>query len=313
MSFQGVVLQQVIFFATVLLIGFVVTASGLLTSETVDHVQKFMMRITLPFLILTSVANGGTREELFEMWPFIIIMTFMFILGFVIGYISGRLIGLKQPELGTHICSTSFINSALIGFPILDAVFPERSGLYMAAYLVVETVMTWTAGAAILSSAKGSASVNFKKMITPSTICLIIGLAMIFIGFRPRGMVWEAMTGVGNTQKYIGLLYIGCDIGRRGFKKLFERPKVLFTVPVKLIIVPVAFFFILKATGLISDEMLLAGTIFAMLPSMLVITVLAQEYDAAPDYAVASLLATTICCLFTMPAVFSFLSGFCNL
>ena len=58
---------------------------------------------------------------------------------------------------------------------------------------------------------------------------------------------------------------------------MFEKPKVFLTIPIKLIIAPVAFFFILKATGLVSDEMLLAGTIFAMLPSMLVITVLAQE------------------------------------
>ena len=136
---------------------------------------------------------------------------------------------------------------------------------------------------------------------------------MIFAGFRPTGKIWEAMTGVGNTQKFIGLLYIGADIGRKGFKKLFENPKVLLTVPVKLVIVPFVFFFIVKATGLVSDEMLLAGTIYAMLPSMLVITVLAQEYDAAPDYAVAALLATTTCCLFTMPFVFTFLAGFCTL
>ena len=150
-------------------------------------------------------------------------------------------------------------------------------------------------------------------MITPSTVALGIGLLMIFLGIRPTGTAWEAVTGVGNVQKYIGLLYIGADIGRRGFKKLFEKPKVFLTIPIKLIIAPVAFFFILKATGLVSDEMLLAGTIFAMLPSMLVITVLAQEYDAAPDYAVASLLATTVGCLFTMPVVFSFLAGFCGM
>ncbi|MCD8035842.1 MAG: AEC family transporter [Clostridiales bacterium] len=313
MDFQGIVLQQVIFFATLFLIGFIAAGTKFVSSETVDHVQKFMMKITVPFLILTGVANGGTREELLQVWPFIFLMFFMFVLALVIGFLSGKLIRLKQPELGAHICSTSFINSALIGFPILTAVFPENSGLYMAAYLIAETIMTWTAGVAILSSAKGKAQVSIRKMITPSSIALIIGLVIIVAGIKPSGIVWEAMTGIGNTQKYIGLLYIGCDVGRRGFKKLFEKPKVLFTIPVKLIIVPLAFFFIVKATGLVSDEMLLAGSIFAMLPSMLIITVLAQEYDAAPDYAVASLLATTVGCLFTMPVVFGFLASFCNL
>ncbi|GFI61549.1 hypothetical protein IMSAG049_00708 [Clostridiales bacterium] len=146
-------------------------------------------------------------------------------------------------------------------------------------------------------------------MITPSTIALAIGLAMIFSGIKPTGTIWEAMTGVGNVQKYIGLLYIGADIGRRGFKKLFEKPKVLLTIPIKLVAVPIVFFFALRSLNVVSYEMLLAGTIFAMLPSMLIITVLAQEYDAAPDYAVASLLATTVGCLVTMPVVFGFLAN----
>ena len=313
MDLQGIILQQIIFFATVLLIGFAAAKSKFITSECVDQIQKFMMKVTLPFLILTSVANGGTRDELFQVWPFVFVMFFMFALAILIGFLSGKLMRLKQPELGCHACSASFINSALVGFPILTAVFPERSGLYIAAYIIVETKMTWTAGVGILSAGKGKAQISFKKMITPSTVALVIALALIFAGFTPKGTVWEAMTGVGNVQKYIGLLYIGADIGRRGFKKLFEKPKVFLTVPIKLIVVPVLFFFILKATGLISDEMLLAGTIFAMLPSMLIITVLAQEYDAAPDYAVASLLATTVCCLFTMPVVFTFLAGFCTI
>ena len=313
MDLQAIIFKQIIFFATVLIIGFGATRLKLLTSECIDQLQKFMLKLTLPFLILTSVINGGTRAELLQVWPFVFVMFFMFGLAIVVGFVSGKIFGLKQPELASHACSTSFVNSALVGFPILTAVFPERSGLYIAAYLIVETIMTWTAGIAILSSTKGKAQINFKKMLTPSTIALIIALAIVLIGFKPKGVVWDAMTGVGNVQKYIGLLYIGADIGRRGFKKLFEKPKVFLTVPVKLVIVPFLFFFILRATGLVNDEMLLAGTIFAMLPSMLIITVLAQEYDAAPDYAVASLLATTICCLFTMPFVFSFLAGFCTL
>ncbi len=313
MNVQGIVLQQVIFFATVLIIGFAATSTGLLSSESVDHIQKFMMKIIVPLLIITSIANGGTREELFEVWPFVFLMFFMFFLAIGIGFLSGKMLGLKREELGAHTCSVSFINSVLIGFPILEAVFPERSGLYIAAYLIVETVMTWTVGVAILSASKGKAQVSLKKMISPTSIGLVIGLILVFAGIRPSGTVWEALTGIGGTQKYVGLLYIGADIGRRGFKKLFEKPKVFTTIPIKLIIVPIVFFFVVKFTGLVSDEMLLAATIFAMLPSMLIITVLTQEYDTAPDYAVASLLATTVGCLFTMPFVFSLLAGFCTL
>ena len=100
MNVQGIVLQQVIFFATVLIIGFAATSTGLLSSESVDHIQKFMMKIIVPLLIITSIANGGTREELFEVWPFVFLMFFMFFLAIGIGFLSGKMLGLKREELG---------------------------------------------------------------------------------------------------------------------------------------------------------------------------------------------------------------------
>lgn len=96
MELQGIIFQQIIFFATVLLIGFAVSRGKLITSECVDQLQKFMIKVTLPFLILTSVANGGTREELFEVWPFVFVMFFMFGLAIVIGFVTGKIMGVSQ-------------------------------------------------------------------------------------------------------------------------------------------------------------------------------------------------------------------------
>lgn len=41
-----------------------------------------------------------------------------------------------------------------------------------------------------------------------------------------------------------------------------------------------------------------------MLPSMMVITMLAHEYECFPEYASAALLSTTVLSLATMPFVF---------
>ena len=42
MDVSGIVTQQIIFFATVLVVGFAATKTKLLSSETVDNIQKFM-------------------------------------------------------------------------------------------------------------------------------------------------------------------------------------------------------------------------------------------------------------------------------
>ena len=112
------------------------------------------------------------------------------------------------------------------------------------------------------------------------------------------------MTAVGGTCKYFALIYIGADIGRRGFKTLVEKPKVFLTIPIKLIIAPVVVFFLFKFIGVLSSEDLMMITILAMLPSMVVLCMLAADNGSDADYATAGLIAVSYTHLGERPAVF---------
>jgi len=309
MEYFNIILQQVGFFTTALAVGIVSYRVGFITDELVANMSRLMMKVILPLLVVTVVANSGTRDELFSVWPFALACFGMYFIHIVISYVSGKAVGLKKPEINAHVGSTSFVNSAIIGYPIIMEMFPETSGLYIAAFLVVETFTTWTAGVMILSGANGKGKIDFKKMITPMTVALAIGIVMVLVDIHPQNIVWETLTGIGGIQKYFGLLYIGAVIGQRGLKKLFAKPKVFFTIPVKLLLCPLAVFFIFNMLGLTHDS-LIALTVFSMLPTMLVITILSIEHDAAPDYASGAILATTLSSLVTMPLVFYIISFF---
>jgi len=309
MEYFNIILEQVGFFTTALAVGIISYRVGFITDELISNMSRLMMKVILPLLVVTVVANGVTREQLFSVWPFALACFGMYFVHIVISYASGKLVGLKKPEINTHVGSSSFVNSAIIGYPIIMEMFPETSGLYIAAFLIVETFTTWTVGVMILSSANGKGKLDFKKMVTPMTIALLIGIIMVLVDIHPQNIVWDTLTDIGGIQKYFGLLYIGAVIGQRGLKRLFAKPKVFFTIPVKLIICPLAVYFIFSMLGLPHDS-LIALTVFLMLPTMLVITVLSIEYDAAPDYASGAILATTLSSLVTMPLVFYIISFF---
>jgi len=295
---------QISFFATTLTVGFLSVNSGLVTDENVTSFSKIMIRVFIPIMILTVTASSGTRADLLSMGPFFIVACLMFAILLAVAFISAKLLGYKSPLLNVHVCSSAFVNSALLGYPIITVMFPKEVGLAMATFLIAETLVTWTVGAAILTFGTGEGKMDFKKMITPVTVCLIIAVIMVMLEVNPTGIIWDSLHGIGSTQKYTGLIFIGMDIGRRGFKKLFENPKVLFTVPVKLIIGPICVFLILRALNIVSYNYLIIVSIFSMLPTMMLITMLAQEYDCAPDYATGALLCTTVSSLATMPLVF---------
>lgn len=311
MELFNILIRQVGFFSTALIVGFAAQRTGFFTSQTIDSLSRIMMKVVIPLMILTVVASSGSRSEFLASWPFMICCFLMYGINMTVGLISGKILRLKKPQINTHICSVSFQNSAILGYPIIIAMFPEKSGIFIAGFLIVETLLCWTVGVLIITSGTGSGKIDLKKMITPMTVALVIGIMMVFADIHPKNVVWDALTGIGGIQKYLGLLYIGADIGRKGFKKLFANPKVFCTVPVKLIISPLILFFILISTKIADMDSIIAITVFSMLPSMLVITILAQEYNCAPDYATGAILATTVACLFTMPIVFYIVSMVC--
>ncbi len=309
MDLFSIVLTQVGFFATALAVGFIAQRIGFITETMIQSMSKIIMKVLVPLLVLTVTASSGSLSEFVSAWPFALVVLGMYAIHIAISFITGKIAGLKRPEINAHVCSCSFVNSALIGYPIIMAVFPEKSGIYIAVFLIVETIVTWTVGLMIVSSASGSGKIDLRRMVTPMTIGLVIGLLFILFSIRPQNIVWDTLTGIGGTQKYIGLIYIGADIGFTGFKKVFKDIKVFLTIPVKLIIAPLCVFFIFKFIGVDAD-MVTAVTIFSMLPSMLIITILSKEYNAAPDYASGSILITTAASLVTMPLVFYIISFF---
>jgi len=309
MEYFNIILNQVCFFTTALAIGFIARKVNFITDEMIASISKLIMKVIIPLMVLTITANSGTRNELLSVWPFAFVVLGMYAIHIAISFVTGKALMLKKPEINSHICSCSYVNSALIGYPIIMAMLPEKSGLFIAVFLIIETFVTWTVGVMILSSATGKGEINLKKMVSPMTVGLSIGVIMVLLNIRPDNVVWDTLTETGAIQKYLGLVYIGADIGRRGFKKLFAKPKVFFTIPVKLLLCPLAVFFIFSALG-IPHDMLMAITVFSMLPSMLVITILTTEYNAAPDYGSGAILATTTACLVTMPIVFYIISFF---
>ena len=144
-EYFNIILNQVFFFSTCLAVGFAAQRIGFITDDMVFAISKFMMKVIIPIMVLTLTASSGTRSELISVWPFGLCVIGMYIIHFAVSFLSGKILGLKKPEIKTaHICSCAFVNSALIGYPIIVATVSGKVGdFFIAVFLIVETVVTW--------------------------------------------------------------------------------------------------------------------------------------------------------------------------
>ena len=306
----NILLNQMFVFFTLIAIGFAAQRIKLLNDMSIDALSSLVVRLILPCMVCTTVVNGATIEGVLDKIPFFLCSFLMIGILLVIAFISSKLMRMKPPTSYINMAVIGFPNTGFIGYPLLLAMFPETGALAVAVYVIVDQVTFWTIVPVLTKPQISVRDISLKKLINPPFISLIVGLVLIALNIHPSNVAWDTVTNVGSTSKYFALIYIGADIGRKGFKSIVKIPKVFLTIPIKLIFAPIAVFFILRAIGVLTAEELIMITTLSMLPSMVVVCMLAAQNKSDDEYATAGLIVTTLCSMVTMPLVMKFITGF---
>ncbi|MEA5083037.1 MAG: AEC family transporter [Lachnospiraceae bacterium] len=297
-----VLIGQMEMLAALIFLGFFGQRAKLLTSENIDHFSTIVTRMILPFLLLTSVGGGGSREQLFGMWKFFLCTVFMLSLALLIGFCVSRVIGLQQPTKNMHILVTALGNGGFIGMPLIAVMFPKTSGLVIAVFAFVEAAIYWVVGPAVADTR--SKGINLKNLATPMTISIGLGLLLVILNINLEGNVlWETMANVGATTKYFAAIYIGLDFGRKGFKVLFAKPKVFIAMPFKLIVFPIITYLVFGKTGILYGDQLTMLVILTATPTGMAVPLIAKQANSDEAYATAGTMVCTLLCIVTIPFV----------
>ena len=296
-------LEQMKMFFILIAAGMTFQRLGLVSDENIDGFALVNIRVITPVMLITVISKGS-REDMSNMLPFLICGLSAMLISLGIAYISGKAFRIAQPTRNIHTAVAGLGNGAMVGYPLLLSIFPEKAHLAIAVYAIVDAFIVWTA-VPILADPKGR--VNLRKLINPITVSAFIGLAMMLMNIRPKNIAWDTLTEFGGTVKYASLLYIGMDIGRKGIKRIFGRPIVLSVIPVRLILTPAVIFLIIGAVNVLSREFMMMLLVLSMTPSVMCITMVARTMGSDDDYATGAMISTTITSLLTIPLMMRFI------
>lgn len=296
-------INQMVVFATLIVIGIGAQKLKLLNDANIDSITALIVKVTMPLLIITMIPAGGTKEDILMMFPFLLCAIFSTATVLSLGWISSRFLPLQQATKNIHAGCAGFGNTSFIGYPLILAMFPETGPLAIAVFALVDNLMVWTIGPILANPDVENKKIDFSRLVSPITISVIAGIVLLFFNIHPQNLAWQSLSDTGNMSKYLALLYIGADIGRKGLKRLFHRPIVLLTIPIKLIAAPAVVFFLLNLIGVISQEYIVILTVLSMTPTMVSISMQARMYGSDDEYASAAVIATSICSIITMPAM----------
>ena len=338
MSTLSILINQLGMFVIYILAGIILIRTKVLNRENMEVVSRLVIKLALPVMIFTNTVNGVDKEMLFHSLSILGIAFFMYICLFGLSFLSGKMFHLQGDHQQLYSAMSAFGNIGFMGIPIVTSIFPERGMLYISVFTMIDQLMLWTVGVRLTSKAgdrvekvseiqsscgqvkadrknvavERSAtdrtvdkrvSFDFKKLINPVTVAIVLSLIFILAGIQLPEILNTAFSKIGATATPLAMIYLGGVFACMDVRKYVCKLDYYGIVVIKMLIFPVIFYLI---QGLlpISAEIRMTMTLTSAMPVMSSVVMMANAYGTDGDYAMGGILVTTVCSIVTLPLVY---------
>jgi len=308
----GIIVQQIFVLLVLALVGVIATRRRIIHGEIKTGLSKIVFNVTLPFLIITRISSLEIDQTDFLDWGIVIILVFASILFFMlIGVITARILKLHPDKSIIHVMHTAFTNAVFLGFPILDALFPNGEGiLYGIIYFLTQNTTMWTLGIYMFTREEKRKKIdNLKNLINPNTIAFFIGIMMLLLNIHIPDFLFGPLEGLGKTTIYLAMLYTGAILAYINIKEIVRDFTSFLLSFNKLLLAPILLIFIMKAIFLIFpiDLNATAKTVIvleAAMPCQTLMIILARQFDKDDFYATQNFSVSTLLSIITLPIIY---------
>ncbi len=298
-----VVIEQMIQIFLMLFLGYFLYLIKLIDDEFIKKLTSFIVKVTMPALILGSVLGGNAvqdKEKVFLM------LTTSFVIQFVMPVIAGLIVivlHISKQQAGTYLFATTFSNVAFMGFPVIQALYGDEAVFYAALFNLAFNVVLFLFGAPLITyGTNRNFKIELKKFFSPGLVCSVLALILYLAEINLPSAICDTCNSVGGTTTPLAMILIGANLAKVKLKNLFNKWVIYPYTLIKQIVLPIAIWFILKQ--FITDDMILG--VLVVLVSMPVANnavLFATEYKTDQELASCLVFITTILSIATIPLI----------
>ncbi|WP_313559522.1 AEC family transporter [Ruminiclostridium cellobioparum] len=315
-----IILKQILILTLLGVTGFAAGKGKFLPENSHKYISVLILKITMPFLIFTTMGNYSfTGETLKNGFLIFVLGIFFILLGGFISLGPCKLMGIREKTKNIYIAQSMFGNVIFMAYPLLKAMYGDEGIVYAIFFNIANDAILWTLGVYLFNRHNTENwKDNLSHLVNPNTLAFMGGLLIIllkgtfnFENTLVYKSIWDifysAFYNLGHITIYLSMIFIGLILSGvriQGIKDIFDRARYLVYSLFKLIIVPVAAVLFFKATGNFFD--LFVKRIVALqlaMPASTIVSALALEYDSDYNAATEGIFVSTILSIFTLPLI----------
>lgn len=286
----------------IVIVGYMAGKLGYMGGEFDRKLSSLVINWTCPALILSSAMTGELPDRRFIL-PLLAISVVTYLVLTGVAFWLPRFLTRRKDDEGVVGFAMMFGNVGFMGYPVVASIFGHEAVFYAAVLNVVNTFAVFTVGT-ILVTGKGEVEgPHFQKKVLYSTPMLSAYLTMLIVALEIDDIpacISQPLTMIGDITVPAALLIIGSSMSQLPLRALMGNSTVYITTVMRLVVVPVAMYFLCLLLGF-DPYVVNINTVVIAMPVATYGTILCLKYNRDTSLMAEVTFITTLLSMITIP------------
>ena len=306
MDFTGLCQKMVILFFC-MAAGFIAAKAKVMDVQSNKKLSSLVVNVSNPMQILASALTGehvlSNRQTLGLTGIILAIYASLIVLSFAVP----KLLRVPKEQKGVYRFMFIFANTGFLGYPIVESLLGYQATFYVTLYVLFFQILCWSYGVSLM---RGAARFRFqwKALRQPCVAASLAAFAVYLSGWQPPVLMHQTIKYVGDITSPVVMLIVGCSLAQMRFGQIFGSWRIYALTILKMVLVPLAAFFVLRHV-LTNDFTFHVLMVILCMPVATNTTILSYQYGADESVASAGVFVSTLACMLTIPLMMQLLFG----
>lgn len=299
MDIQVIINQMIILFL-VMIVGYIANKTKVLDENLNQKLSTFVLNITSPALILSSVAEPVQGDFKLVLQMISISVAVYLVLPFI-GIIFAKLLRIPKEDRNLYQFMTIFSNIGFMGYPVVQAIFGNQALFFAAICNLVFNVVCFSYGVFLISGEE-KLSFDIKKIVNPGIIFSILAVIIYITKWQMPSILAQTSSLVGSITTPLAMMIIGSSLAEIPLKEVLNDARIYVFTIIKQIFMPIVFWLILR--HFITNELVLGvSVVLQAMPIASITLMFSSQYGGNTSLASKSIFITTLASVFTIPTL----------
>ncbi len=291
------VFTQVVILLLLILTGFILTKTHILTENGSKSMTDIVLTIVTPCVIIKSFMRDYD-PSLLKNLLIAFLIAFLTHIGFILSahlLLHSRDIS-KQKVLQYGVV---FSNCGFMSLPLQQSILGDMGVFYGSSYIAIFNLFIWSYGITLMSGDKKYMTPK-KLIINPGIIGLTIGLFIFLLSIPTPKIVNETVSYISSLNTPLPMIIIGYHLANSNILDGLKNLKCIFAIILRLLIFPLLALGIMYLCG-IRGTMLVSSLISCSAPTAAITTMFAAKFGLDTPLSVNLVSLSTILSIISIP------------